>query len=104
MPRECISIHLGQAGCQMGTACWELYGLEHGINPDGSLGNPDSDADYTAFYQETRTGKYVPRSVFLDLEPAVIDEVDQIFSGRNIYFIFNRSGLELTNSCFTQNQ
>jgi len=75
MPRECISIHLGQAGCQMGTACWELYGLEHGINPDGSLGNPDSDADYTAFYQETRTGKYVPRSVFLDLEPSVIDEI-----------------------------
>ena len=75
MPRECISIHLGQAGCQIGSACWELYGLEHGINPDGSCGVPDSDADYTAFYQETGNGKYVPRSVFLDLEPSVIDEV-----------------------------
>jgi len=75
MPRECISIHLGQAGCQIGSACWELYGLEHGINPDGSCGVPDSDADYTAFYQETGNGKYVPRSVFLDLEPSVIDEI-----------------------------
>ena len=75
MPRECISIHIGQAGCQIGSACWELYGLEHGINPDGSIGNPDTDADYTAFYQETGNGKYVPRSVFLDLEPSVIDEV-----------------------------
>ena len=28
--RECISIHVGQAGCQMGNACWELYCLEHG--------------------------------------------------------------------------
>ena len=80
MPRECISIHLGQAGCQIGSACWELYGLEHGINPDGSIGNPDTDADYTAFYQETGNGKYVPRSVFLDLEPSVIDEVRLTFS------------------------
>jgi hypothetical protein len=22
--REVISIHVGQAGCQMGNACWEL--------------------------------------------------------------------------------
>ena len=29
--RECISIHVGQAGCQIGNACWELYCLEHGI-------------------------------------------------------------------------
>ena len=29
--RECISVHVGQAGCQIGNACWELYCLEHGI-------------------------------------------------------------------------
>ncbi|XP_072035730.1 tubulin alpha chain-like [Amphiura filiformis] len=33
--RECISVHLGQAGIQMGNASWELYCLEHGISPDG---------------------------------------------------------------------
>jgi hypothetical protein len=33
--RECISIHVGQAGVQIGNACWELYCLEHGISPDG---------------------------------------------------------------------
>ena len=27
--RECISIHVGQAGIQMGNSCWELYCLEH---------------------------------------------------------------------------
>ena len=27
--RECISIHLGQAGIQTGNQCWELYCLEH---------------------------------------------------------------------------
>ena len=35
--REVISVHIGQAGVQMGSACWELYCLEHGINPDGSI-------------------------------------------------------------------
>ena len=30
LQRECISVHVGQAGCQIGNACWELYCLEHG--------------------------------------------------------------------------
>jgi tubulin alpha len=34
--RECISIHVGQAGCQIGNACWELYCLEHGLEPNGT--------------------------------------------------------------------
>ena len=33
--RECLSIHIGQAGVQIGNSCWELYCLEHGIAPDG---------------------------------------------------------------------
>jgi hypothetical protein len=32
--REVISIHIGQAGIQTGNACWELYCLEHGIQPE----------------------------------------------------------------------
>jgi len=75
MPRECINIHIGQAGCQIGSACWELYGYEHGILPDGTCGTAVEDADFSAFYQETGSGKYVPRSVFVDLEPTVIDEI-----------------------------
>lgn len=35
--RECISVHVGQAGVQIGNACWELYCLEHGIQPDGQV-------------------------------------------------------------------
>jgi len=35
--REVVSIHVGQAGVQIGNACWELYCLEHGIQPDGIL-------------------------------------------------------------------
>ena len=80
MPRECISINLGQAGCQIGFSCWELYGLEHGIGPDGRLVSEYQDADYTTFYSDTNNGKFVPRSIFVDLEPTVIDEVSNFLN------------------------
>jgi len=35
--REVLSIMMGQGGCQMGNACWELFCLEHGIQPDGQM-------------------------------------------------------------------
>jgi hypothetical protein len=35
--REIISVHIGQAGIQVGNSCWELYCLEHGIQPDGTM-------------------------------------------------------------------
>ncbi|MFS7908127.1 putative tubulin [Helianthus anomalus] len=35
--REIVSIHIGQAGVQVGNACWELYCLEHDIKPDGFM-------------------------------------------------------------------
>ena len=38
--REVISIHIGQAGIQTGNACWELYCLEHGIQPECVLSLP----------------------------------------------------------------
>jgi len=73
--REVISIHIGQAGIQIGNACWELYCLEHGIQPDGSMPNKGSTDSFDTFFSETGSGKYVPRAVFVDLEPSVIDEV-----------------------------
>ncbi|XP_067931025.1 uncharacterized protein [Watersipora subatra] len=77
--RECISIHVGQAGCQIGNACWELYCLEHGIQPDGQMPSDKTigggDDSFNTFFSETGAGKHVPRAVFVDLEPTVIDEV-----------------------------
>merc|ERR1712050_633095 len=71
--RECISIHVGQAGVQMGNACWELYCLEHGIQPDGQMPSDKtaggSDDSFNTFFSETGSGKHVPRAVFVDLEP-----------------------------------
>eukprot|EP00093_Oithona_nana_P012482 12482.XXX_792961_790461_1 [CDS] Oithona nana genome sequencing. len=78
--REVLSIHIGQAGVQMGNACWELYCLEHGIQPDGTMPTDESigqhnDDSFNTFFAETGSGKHVPRAVFIDLEPSVIDEV-----------------------------
>ena len=74
--RECISIHVGQAGVQMGNACWELYCLEHGISPDGQMPSDktigEGDDSFNTFFSETGTGKHVPRAIFVDLEPSVI--------------------------------
>jgi len=79
--REIISIHIGQAGIQVGNACWELYCLEHGIHPDGqmpsdtSFGKESADDAFNTFFSETASGKHVPRAVFVDLEPSVVDEI-----------------------------
>ncbi|KAK2828017.1 hypothetical protein Q5P01_019051 [Channa striata] len=77
--RECISVHVGQAGVQIGNACWELYCLEHGIQPDGQMPSDKTigggDDSFNTFFSETGAGKHVPRAVFVDLEPSVIDEV-----------------------------
>ncbi|XP_043231773.1 tubulin alpha-1D chain-like [Amphibalanus amphitrite] len=77
--REVISVHIGQAGIQMGNACWELYCLEHGIQPDGQMPSDTSvgvaDDSFNTFFSETGAGKHVPRAVFVDLEPTVVDEV-----------------------------
>merc|ERR1711992_502252 len=77
--REVISIHVGQAGVQMGNACWGLYCLEHGIQPDGMMPSDKTkgvcDDSFNTFFSETGAGKHVPRALFLDLEPTVVDGV-----------------------------
>lgn len=76
--REVISLHIGQAGVQIGNSCWELYCLEHGINHDGKLdelGSKAKNASFSTFFSETSGGKYVPRAIMADLEPSVVDEI-----------------------------
>ena len=62
----------------MGNSCWELYCLEHGFLPDGTVevSNAASlaDSSFGTFFNETGTGKYVPRAIFIDLEPTVVGE------------------------------
>ena len=77
LQRECISIHLGQAGIQTGNACWELFCLEHGVGPDGVFQDvpvePNSRSDpFNTFFNTGNSGRHVPRAIFVDLEPTVV--------------------------------
>uniref|UniRef100_A0A8C6L5U7 Tubulin/FtsZ 2-layer sandwich domain-containing protein n=1 Tax=Nothobranchius furzeri TaxID=105023 RepID=A0A8C6L5U7_NOTFU len=105
-------------------ACWELYCLEHGIQPDGQMPSDKAigggDDSFNTFFSETGAGKHVPRAVFVDLEPTVIDEVrtgtyrqlfhpEQLITGKedaaNNYapekaYHEQLSVAEITNACF----
>ncbi len=63
----------------MGNACWELYCLEHGIQPDGQMPSDKTigggDDSFNTFFSETGAGKHVPRAVFVDLEPSVVGKI-----------------------------
>ena len=48
------------------------------------------DYAFNTFFSETGAGKYLPRSVFLDLEPTVIDEV-RIGTYRQLFHLNNWS-------------
>jgi hypothetical protein len=58
-----------------GVADSRSYLLEHGLKADG---RPDPDSkeiveggSFETFFNETGSGKYVPRSIFVDLDPSV---------------------------------
>ena len=50
-----------------------------GIQPDGTMPSDKSagcgDDSFNTFFSETGSGKHVPRAIFVDLEPTVVDEV-----------------------------
>jgi len=84
--KECICVHIGQAGCQVGEKVWELFCEEHKIGPDGkaadySAGLIDTDPEregdeehaYESFFNETSGNQFVPRAVFIDTDPASKD-------------------------------
>jgi tubulin alpha len=37
-----------------------------------------TDTSFSTFFNETGSGKHVPRAVFIDLEPSVIGQLNQI--------------------------
>ncbi|MCO5583393.1 hypothetical protein L7F22_037304 [Adiantum nelumboides] len=71
---ERVHLHPHRPGwIQVDNACWELYYLEHGIQPDGQTVGGGDDT-FNTFFSETRAEKHVSRAISMDLEPTVIDE------------------------------
>ena len=53
--------------------------MSSGLQPDGTMPSDkmagQSDDSFSTFFSETGAGKHVPRAVFIDLEPTVVDEI-----------------------------
>ncbi|XP_005092221.1 tubulin gamma-1 chain [Aplysia californica] len=92
MPREIITLQLGQCGNQIGMEFWKQLCLEHGISPDGILedyATEGTDRKDVFFYQADDE-HYIPRSVLLDLEPRVINAImnspyANLYNPENVY-------------------
>ena len=94
MPREIISLQVGQCGNQIGTEFWKQLCREHGIGRDGVLseeasGGGGGDRKDVFFYQADDE-HYVPRALLLDLEPRVINgiqnsEYRELYNPENVY-------------------
>eukprot|EP00002_Diphylleia_rotans_P040521 TRINITY_DN9620_c0_g1_i1.p1 TRINITY_DN9620_c0_g1~~TRINITY_DN9620_c0_g1_i1.p1 ORF type:complete len:459 (+),score=72.61 TRINITY_DN9620_c0_g1_i1:43-1419(+) len=86
MPREVITLQVGQCGNQIGMEFWKQLCLEHGINSEGILedyATQGTDRKDVFFYQADDE-HYVPRAVLLDLEPRVINYI-QTSAYANLY-------------------
>lgn len=59
--------------CEETLSCWIRLQPDGQVPSDKSPG-PGDDA-FNTFFSETGAGQHVPRAIFLDLEPTVIDEV-----------------------------
>ncbi|XP_003382700.2 PREDICTED: tubulin gamma-1 chain-like [Amphimedon queenslandica] len=92
MPREIITLQLGQCGNQIGMEFWKQLCAEHGISPDGIL--QDSVVEgldrKDVFFYQADDEHYIPRAVLLDLEPRVINTIQtstygKLYNPENIY-------------------
>nr|XP_055233345.1 tubulin beta-8 chain-like isoform X4 [Gorilla gorilla gorilla] len=96
--RKIVLTHTGHCGNQIGTKFWEVISDEHAIDSAGNYhGDSDLQLEYSkVYYNEAHPGgRYMPRSVLMDLEPGTMDSVrlgpfGQIFRPDN--FIFSQSG------------
>ena len=91
MPREIITLQVGQCGNQIGMEFWRRLCLEHGISREGILEDfavHGGDRKDVFFYQADDS-QYIPRSLLIDLEPRVLSHVQQelprLFNQENIY-------------------
>lgn len=92
MPREIITLQVGQCGNQIGSEFWKKLCKEHGINKDGILedfATQGGDRKDVFFYQADDE-RFIPRALLLDLEPRVINgiqnsDIKNLFNPENIF-------------------
>jgi len=96
MVREIIFFQVGQCGNKVGAKFWEVVAEEHGIDKTG-IWNGDSNLQLerlNVYFNESNTGRWVPRTILTDLEAGAVDcvraaPVGGLFRPDN--FIFGQS-------------
>uniref|UniRef100_A0A8C4S4M8 Tubulin/FtsZ GTPase domain-containing protein n=1 Tax=Erpetoichthys calabaricus TaxID=27687 RepID=A0A8C4S4M8_ERPCA len=75
--REIVHLQVGQCGNQIGSKFWEVISDEHGISNTGAYqGNSTLQLDrVNVYFNEAHDGRYVPRSLLVDLEPGTMDSI-----------------------------
>jgi len=99
MPREMIMLQLGQCGNQIGFEFWKKLCKEHGISPQGVLEEHATEGldRKDVFFYQADDEHYIPRSVLMDLEPRVINnimnsEYKKLYNPENIYLAKDGGG------------
>lgn len=91
MPREIITLQVGQCGNQIGSEFWRLLCAEHGINERGILEDyATGDDRKDVFFYQADDEHYIPRALLIDLEPRVINmirtsEYADLYNPENIF-------------------
>ena len=67
MPREIITLQVGQCGNQVGSEFWKTIIKEHGIRPDGILEDYATDGTdrKDVFFYQADDEHYIPRALLL---------------------------------------
>jgi len=82
--REIVHLQAGQCGNQIGTKFWEAIANEHGIlfpsdgeTPAGTFVGEDDmlKQRLNVYFNESSSGRYVPRAVLCDLEPGTMEQI-----------------------------
>ncbi|CAL6049916.1 Beta_tubulin [Hexamita inflata] len=74
--REILTIQVGQCGNNLASSFWEGAMLEHQIQANGLLTDPQEPVgNQGVYFQEASNGRHVPRSVLVDLEPTILDKI-----------------------------
>ncbi|GIX65559.1 tubulin gamma chain, putative [Babesia caballi] len=92
MPKEIITLQVGQCGNQIGIEFWKQLCAEHGIDQDGRLiGNAKDHQDRKdVFFYQADDEHYIPRAVLFDLEPRVVhgimtSEYQGLYNPENVF-------------------
>lgn len=86
--REIVYLQTGLCGNQIGLRFWETIAEEHGINESTGRFEGTSDLQLQrtdVCFNETYTGRFVPRAVLVDLDPSMRDTVLSGTSSRSFF-------------------